>query len=311
MREPIIVNWKSQDAELFGKHNLQLRHRLHESPLFSDEALAGLIENYPLSHYNLHYMASPDEPRQFWRQGEIGKAKGEDVIQAIRNGRMWINLRKVMEIDPRYDQLLKDIFSEFESYVPGLKTFKHNFGILISSPKAQVYYHSDVPGQSLWQIRGRKRIWIYPNSAPFLLPEELEALILNITEEEVRFENWFDEHAAIYDLEPGDMLHWPLNGPHRVVNEDVLNVSVTTEHWTPEIRKSYAVNFANGLLRRKIGVTPARNFDGPSVYAKATLTALYKYSGLQKRDAVKPKIDFRIDPASPKGLVDIPAFLKG
>ncbi|HWN35062.1 MAG TPA: hypothetical protein VNP03_20085 [Pseudonocardia sp.] len=41
----------------------------------------------------------------------------------------------------------------------------------MSSPNARVFYHSDVPGQTLVQLRGRKRIWIYPPTAPFLRAE--------------------------------------------------------------------------------------------------------------------------------------------
>jgi hypothetical protein len=29
----------------------------------------------------------------------------------------------------------------------------------------------------------------------------------------VPYEPWYDEHAEVYDMEPGDMLHWALNGP--------------------------------------------------------------------------------------------------
>jgi hypothetical protein len=31
-------------------------------------------------------------------------------------------------------------------------------------------------------------------------------------------------------------------------------VSVTTEHWTPEIRNLYAVRYANGVLRNQMGM---------------------------------------------------------
>jgi hypothetical protein len=107
------------------------------------------------------------------------------------------------------------------------------------------------------------------------------------------------------------MLHWALNGPHRVVNHDVLNVSVTTEHWTPAIRKSYAVNYANGVLRRRLGF---RNLStdqtGLGVYAKAAVVAGYKYSGLQRFREVKRVVDFRIDPAAPQRMVDIPAYTR-
>ena len=175
---------------------------------------------------------------------------GEKTIEAIENGRIWLNLRKVHEVDARYAKLLSDIYGEFEDKVPGLKTFKHNFGILISSPKATVFYHCDVPGQSLWQIAGRKKVYVYPNHEPFLDQATMERIVLGTQEEEVPYETWMDDYAEIYDLKPGEMLHWPLNGPHRVINADCMNISVTTEHYTDAIRKTYSLNYANGIIRR-------------------------------------------------------------
>ena len=67
---------------------------------------------------------------------------------------------------------------------------------------------------------------------------------------------WYDEHAAVVDLNPGEMLHWPLNSPHRVDNHDCLNVSMTTEYWTDPIRRNVMMNCGNAVLRHKLGITP-------------------------------------------------------
>ena len=65
------------------------------------------------------------------------------------------------------------------------------------------------------------------------------------------------------------MLHWPLNCPHRIVNADCLNVSFTTEHMTDELRNAYAVNYANGVLRRTLGAENlARPTSGAGLYAR-------------------------------------------
>lgn len=78
------------------------------------------------------------------------------------------------EIDPRYGKLLDEIFAELEDRVPGLKTFKRINEILISPPCAQVYYHFDTAGQTLWQIAGNKRVYLYPPAPSFLTPQSLE-----------------------------------------------------------------------------------------------------------------------------------------
>ncbi len=218
-------------------------------------------------------------------------------MDAIRNGQIWLSLRKVMKVSEPYAELLERMFAEIEAHVPGLDTYKHNFGILISSPKAQVFYHSDIPGQSLWQIRGQKRVYLYPTGAPFLPQEGLEAIVLNeADEQDLPYHSSYDDKATVI-VQPGEMLHWPLNAPHRVVNLDTLNISITTEHFTTEIRNTYVVNYANGILRRRFGMENLScSTSGPAFLGKMALAAAYKYSGIQKQKRFDRKIDFAIDP---------------
>lgn len=306
MTPTIFTDWQDKHTQLFGRHTIKLTHRLNESELFTDEALADLIGRMPESHYNLHAMGSPDDPRMLWRRGVIGDCPGADVIAGIKAGRLWLNLRRVHEVDSRYAALLQQMFAEMEGKVPDLATYKHNFGILISSPRAQVYYHADIPGQALWQVRGSKRVWIYPNSEPFLREVDMEGAILGVTEEEIPYEPWFDEYAEVHDLQPGEMVHWPLNGPHRVVNHDVLNISVTTEHMTDDLRNAYGVRYANGLLRRHLGLKPNAALKGPSVYPKAALALAHKTLRRKPKASASPVYDFRLDSAASGGLVDLP-----
>jgi len=182
--------------------------------------------------------------------------------------------------------------------------------ILISSPNVQVYYHADVPGQTLWQVRGTKRVYVYPNTAPFLPQANIEKIVLGEAHEiSLPYAPWYDAYAEVIDLEPGRMLHWPLNCPHRIVNANCLNVSFTTEHMTDELRNAYAVNYANGVLRRTLGwENPARPASGAGLYARLGLAAVHKYLGLQARRRSGFKIDFKVDPAAPFSVRNVPAF---
>ena len=167
MTDALFTNWKSEHTAKWQTEALCLKHRLHTHPLFSFEALADLIDGYPREHYALVEMGAQGSPRRLWREGDIGGMPGRQVIDAIQNGRMWLNLRNVAHVSQPYGQLLTEIFDEIKTRVPGYDTFDHTSGILISSPNAQVYYHCDLPGQSLWQIHGKKRVYVYPNRAPF------------------------------------------------------------------------------------------------------------------------------------------------
>lgn len=306
----IFKSFTEQDAALWGRHTVQLQHTLHEHELFSNEALKDLIDRYPREFYHLITMGQPGAPKSYWREGEKGESTGADVFEAIAHGRLWINMRRVGDVDKRYGEVLDEMFEEARDHVPDFETYKRDMGILVSSPGAQVYYHCDIPGQSLWQIRGRKKVYLYPNTAPFLPEPEMEKVILGETEEEIHYESWFDDHASVIELEPGQMLHWPLNAPHRVENLDMLNVSITTEHFTDDIRKQYAVRYANGVLRSRLGMqnlSPAT--DGPFVYPKMAVAAAFKYGGLHKPNANRHVVDFRVEKDKPDGLVDIPSYV--
>lgn len=310
MQSQILANFEDKHAQLFDRHTIRLHHMLAETGLFSETAIAGLIERCAASDYNISTMGY-DKNVLEWRTGEIGNLSGHEVIDAIRKGRMWLNLYRIMERDAKYQNLLDRIFAEFEDKVPGLKTYRRNMTILVSSPKIQVYYHADIQGQSLWQISGRKRVYVYPSSEAFLSRQSLEKIILRETEEDVPYQPWFEEYADVYDLEPGEVVHWPLYAPHRVENHDCLNISVTTEHWTREIWNAFAVHYGNGVLRRTLGLSNlSTQPEGLHVYPKAAAALLWKRLKARGPSTMKRKIDFRVDPSAEKGLIDITPYLK-
>jgi hypothetical protein len=294
----------SRDVQLWGNHTVKLRHNLAQrDDLFSDESLANLIETIDPKHLDITTMG---EDVSTWGHVDRAGQPGSKVLEAIRGGRVWINMQAIEQADPRFRDLLDQMYGELEGSLPGFKTFKRKLGLLISSPSARVFYHFDVPGQALWQVRGRKRIWIYPPTRPFLPATEVENVVRSLAMEDLSYQTWFDDYAEVYDMEPGDMLHWALNGPHRVSNLDSVCVSLTTEHWTSSIRRSYAMHYGNGILRNAVHVRPrSSSLDGPAFWAKAGLTAAWRRSGMQKKQSYKRVLTYRVDPAAPLGVVPL------
>ena len=306
MASSIIGPIEKADSADWGSRTIRLQHRLHENPLFSDESLAALIERTPQSVSPIVLMPGRDNPQGSWGYCDRSGLSGEAVLEAIKRGRLWINMLKLEEVDSRFSDLLDTIFEEFGNAIPGFAPFRKTIGVLISSPGTRVSYHADVPGQSLWQIRGKKRIYLYPPHEPFLKAANLENIIRGVTEEEIPYDATYDEYAEIYDLEPGDMMHWVLNGPHRVENADCLNISVTTEHWTPTTRRNFAMNYGNGVLRREFGWTPkSHKITGPAFWAKVGVTAAWRAMGLQQKTAFQRVISNRVDPNAPHGVVPL------
>jgi hypothetical protein len=306
-RDQIFTQWDDTHSLLWGQQPIRLAHGLHQSPLFSTDKLAQLIENYPREKYGLVQTGAKDA-RRLWRQGEIGNLSGRQVIDAIAQGGLWLNLRDISSVDDAYRAMLDGMFGEIAARVPGFEAPKHQAGILISSPDAQVYYHVDLPGQGLIQIAGRKRVYVYPNTAPFIKPEHLEQIALFDVEVDIPYEPWYDAHARVFDLEPGQMLNWPLNAPHRVENLDSVNISMTVSYVNSDIRRADVVSIANGLLRHRFGRQPkSRSIRGPSFWGKAVMQKVLRDSGWVKRERkARRTIDFRLDANQPGKVVDLP-----
>ena len=123
-------------------------------------ALAGLIETLPRENYVLMHTGPVGSDKKLWEEGEIADLSGEDVIKAIRRGNLWLLIRQEDVSDPM-SRLLQDIYEEIDTNVAdGYPTFNRISDILISSPSAQVYYHFDHNGQTLWQVHGSKRVYV-------------------------------------------------------------------------------------------------------------------------------------------------------
>ncbi len=303
----VFSNWDDTHSLLWGNQPIQLAHELHKSPLFSVETLAELIQRYPREHYSLVQTGARGSGR-VWREGEIGKLSGRQVIDAISRGGLWLNMRDVGAVDSRYRALIDGMFEEVATKVPGFEAWGHQESILISSPDAQVYYHADLPGQGLIQLAGRKRVYVYPNTPPFITPQHLEDIAVYNVEVDIPYEPWYDNHAKVFDIGPGQMLNWELNAPHRVENLDTFSVSMTVSYTNDQIRRSEIVNLANGLLRHRFGYQPkTRNLRGPSYFAKAVMQKLYRDSGWVKREReARRPTEFRLDATEPGRIVDLP-----
>jgi hypothetical protein len=306
MKGKIFGKWDETHSQLWSHQPIRLEHEMHKSPAFSMDELAKLIENYPREHYSLVKTGARGSSR-VWREGDIGDLSGRQVVEAISRGGLWLNLRNVTCVDRRYRELVDQMFAEVAAHVSGFDAPTHQAGILISSPDAQVYYHADLPGQGLVQISGRKRVYLYPNTPPFVRPEHLEDIALFDVEVDIPYQPWYDKHAQVIDLEPGQMLNWPLNAPHRVENLGTVNISMTVSYVNQDIRRAQIVNLANGMLRHRFGYAPkSRSIRGPSYFGKAVMQKLLRDGKWLKRErTARRTIDFRLDADHPGEIVDL------
>jgi len=306
----VITDWSAEKAAAFTKKNLTFDHGLHERPMFDDEGLARLLDNYPREKLGVFTMGEDPVAWTTWRRGLAGDMSGAQLLEAAKVGRIWLNLRETNKYLPDYAALSDEIFADKARHAPHMPTLKRDLGLLISSANAQVFYHLDVPLVSLWQIRGVKQVWVYPVADPFVSDQALERIVLREAAEQFAFDPAWDASAMKVELTPGRMVTWEQNAPHRIVNGPMLNVSLSIEFMTPRALMRANVIYANGVLRRRapglIGAHPTIQAGfGPAALAKAALARGVKAAGLQKAHERKLPATFAVDPSAPGGFKDL------
>ena len=305
MTPDLISDWTADKADSFGRETVQFRHGLHERPMFSDEGLIEVLDRYPREKLGVFTMGDDPVEWRTWRRGTAAGLSGAQLMEAVNTGRIWLNLREVNSVMESYGDLAREIFGDIEAHT-GTRTFRHDLGLLISSPNAQVFYHLDATPVTLWQIRGQKKMWVYPRAAPFVTPEEIERIVLRETAEQFAYRPEWDTSAQVVDMVPGVMVSWPQNAPHRLVNGPMVNVSLSIEYLTPAALMRANLLYANGVMRRRLGARP-RLSDGysPSNLAKFGIARAAKALKLQKDVATKAAPSFKLEPARPGEIAAI------
>ena len=309
MTAPLLQDWTPQQRRAYRREIVTFQNRLEETGLFSDEALARLLDRHPRGSLDVLTMGRDKTDRKSWAAGDYEGLSGAELIEAARRGRLWINVRHAMDEDAEYKRVFDRLLREFQAQTGGPKVLKAMGGILISSPNAQVFYHCDRTDTMLWHVRGEKTMYVWPAADPFLTEADYEALILKETLEDIPYDPRFDAHAVAVPMTPGSSVAWPLHGPHRVVNGNSLNVSVTIEYSTADCVMTNAVYFTHAVLRRRLGLH-ARSRSVPGALKPAYLAASRLLQPLAPRsNAFKAHgRKFDVDPSAPDCVRWKPGF---
>ncbi|MEN1680949.1 MAG: cupin-like domain-containing protein [Planctomycetota bacterium] len=305
MSASLLPNWTAEDFASVEERVLVAKHSLADTNLFTDDALADIIDNHPPEDLSINTMGV--DPGVFdWREGDRNGVSGRELLQLVRDGQLWINCRKMLQNNGHYATVFNEVYDEIEANKPGFKAQQRTANLLISSPTAWVPYHVDMPVNMLWHIRGTKRVWVYPHfDTRFASGEVLEKVCSGEWSEDVPYDPSFDRYALVFDAQPGQLITWPQLAPHRVRNLEGLNVSLSTEHKNPRARRRINVHSANYLMRKRAG-WPCTSIDADGVFAHAKQTLARasrlagKLVGKEKEQFVYPKT-FVVDPQAEHG----------
>jgi Cupin-like domain len=288
-----------------GKRYMKTRHRLHETGMFSEEALVKLIDSYPRHLLQAFTMGTDPEKMEELQPVDTAGVPGADILEAVKIGRLWFKLLRIYKWKGPYADVIRQVYDELQGKCPGFRPVDYSANLLFGSPGSQVYFHADGKPNMLWHVCGKKRFWLYPAGDTRLVSQEsLEDIFENVQDEEVPYSTEFDRYAEQFDLEPGDLLSWPQNSPHRVCVTGGMSVSITTFYQTDESIRREHIYGANRLLRRtlKLHALSTRE-SGAVALAKETMYRACRRAGLLKEHPARKYVaECRIDPRGPGGV---------
>ena len=301
-----LVPWSEEDFRQFGRRFQKGRHRLGDTGLFSDEALARLIDAYPRHLLQAFVMGVDPTRMEDNIPVDTTGVSGADAIEAVKRGRLWFKLLRIQDWKGPYADTICQLYQELARRSPGFKPLTTAAVLFFGSTASQVYFHVDAKPNMLWHIRGRKRFWLYPALDTNLVSQEcLEDVYNMVTDEDVPFKSEFDDRSTVFDLGPGDALSWPQNSPHRVMVTEGMSVSLGTMHETTEsCHRTYVIG-ANALLRNKLGIhNPSMSERGLVPAVKSLLFRAARRTGMFAQSPPrKPyKTSYILDPAGSLGV---------
>lgn len=303
-----LLQWSADQAGRFGLVAQTSRHRVHELPWWDDAGLARLIGRQPRE--KLRVFQSGTDPKQRHRDHQPVDTEGaspEDILEAVRRGKLWVNLQRIETCQPDFCDLGKRLYGEMQKEAPHFHPVWTNRAFLfISSPGAMVYLHADYQPNMLWHLRGNKTIWIYPAYDDRILSQERIEEICAGGEDDIDYEYEYDKIGTPFEIEPGATVSWPARSPHRVINGNNLNVSLSTFHETVEDYQRVLEHKADYLLRTKL---PRAQFLFSAVGRSAkrvAYLALERAGWAEGRPVKEYWARLRVDPHAPSGVREIP-----
>ncbi|PHS38253.1 MAG: hypothetical protein COA91_08350 [Robiginitomaculum sp.] len=300
----IFTNWTDAHTRKFQNDIMCVNHNLASTGLFSDGALADMLDNHPDHMLDVCTMGKDKMYPNKFRTGDFRGCDGKSLIEMVQQGKLYINARRAMNLHPQYNEILQQMYAEL-SEKTGNKEFNANGGILISSPIAKVPYHTDRQHVVLWHIHGTKRVYVYPMANKFMSDTSYEAVATNTLLDDLPYEDVFDEDATVLTLKGGEMACWQLNQPHRVVNETFC-VSIASEYSDHTSALKNSAMYAQAAMRSRFSSKPVWKDTAPPIrLAKAVAGKILKKSGLYKTTITPDFVTFKVDKTAPGYIVDI------
>ncbi len=232
----------------FGRDPFQVRHQLHEHPLFSLESVAQLANKMPGQYTGRiegHLPVAWGQPDRIPR--DVDEQPGE-VIRSITASASRVMLWEVEQV-PEYGELTGGCLDELQACVQDTcGPLGHRMvRAFVSAPGSVTPAHFDNDQNLIVQIRGTKTLAVGKYASP--------------SEERQAIEHWWDTMCSMnletlppshvsFELKPGMGVYIPPLAPHWTHTGDEPSVTLSMFFHTRESARYEAIQALNARLRR-------------------------------------------------------------
>lgn len=249
---PFLVLDAVAFREGFDRRPFRIGHRLAGHPLFDLPRLVRLGASHPaaLVEYNAGDVPIGLDPARTPRTG----LSVEETIRRIEGCRSWMVIKHV-ERDPEYRALLHGALDEVAALSEGIDPgmCEREGHVFVTSPGSVTPFHMDHEHNFLLQVRGTKTIRQWDRDDRSVLAEEDLERFYDGAHRNLPYRDEFEAKARVFELEPGDGLHFPINAPHWVKNGDAVSVSFSITFKTPRALRRGALLRVNARMRARGG----------------------------------------------------------
>lgn len=254
----------------------RLAHQLLGHPLLELESIAALAQR--MRPENVEYNAADlpiGIPQEALPANGLSIA---DTIRSIEENGSWMVLKLVQQ-DPAYRDLLHATLAELKpniEAVTGPMLQLEGF-IFVSSPNAVTPLHFDPEYNILCQIRGSKRMTVFPADDEEMASPQFHEDYHSGGPRNLPWRDEFEPRGQAFDLAPGDAVYVPVTSPHWVKNGPEVSISFSIT-WRSKWSFHEADARAFNKRLRALGLDPAtpRRFPRDNLLKSVAHRALKK-----------------------------------
>ncbi len=229
MTDRILPPLSADQRKIVRKEVLRFNHRLADTGLFTDAALAALIDRLPHAAITVSTLRPDRSPREAWIAGTAGTLTGAALLKAAREHPLRLRLDGAMAGDAELRAVFERMIRDFDA-ATGLTPLTADAAIVITSPRLAAPMSLEAGENVTWRVRGGGAFYVYPPGPDAALPwtPARENTVTPVT------------------LHPGQGVFPPPLSPCRFVNGEELNVSVALRLDTPRSRLTQLLDRALG-----------------------------------------------------------------